>query len=384
MFDECGAFRKRTCVKWLLCLVLVCGLILCGCKMPEEPPVETTRETWIETQPEETVPETQVPAVCVVGVTCALKIYDADGQPRQGVKVMVETPDGQTMFIAQFSDTYPEHILSLPEGDYRMTLIDLEATPISRFEYPLEARLGQADSLRVYTDETGALIPECPEIREAPSDVEKVRLGEEGPLAYEELIWDRSDRTLNEKNHHNAIVQLYYVAFSGSEAAREINTELYRVAEGFMTAYTEEQIREPHYAYGMAFHYSHKGYMDITHNGDGLLSIHFYYMSFWGEDQEFSGEKGYVFDLATGQKLTLSQLLGIGEEALWQQEKSIVEQYLRNTLTPQEAREKVDAMMPEDVGFIVSDGAVYLLLEIPDPFVRNGIPRPIHTQWRIN
>lgn len=211
----------------------------------------------------------------------------------------------------------------------------------------------------------------------------RVQLGDEGPADYEQILWDRSDRTLNKRNQQNALVQCYYPVLSGAGAVEHINGDIYRVAEAFVNAYTEEEIRQPHYAYDMAFPYTHKGFININHNGNGLISVCLTYNGFWGEGQEYSGAKGYVYSLSTGERLTLSQLTGLAEADLLPQVKDCIEKKYRHTGIEEEIRQLLETITMEDIGFIVSEGQICLLIEKPFSEYQHGGSRPVETEWTI-
>ena len=383
MFDECVVFRVKRNIarrgKTLLWLVLLCSVILCGCGKEDYRNEEPTRETPAVIQPAQAVPETESPAVCVVGLGCTLQIYDEDMTPHQNVKVIVETANGQTMLIAQFSETKQDCSLPHEEGDYQVTLVNM-AEPIRRVVFPIQVRLGQADTLCVYTDESGALVPSVPEEKQIPSGGEKIRLRPAGPAVYTETMADNSDHTLNEKNHWNAFVQCYYPVLSGGEAEERINADLERIVEAFLTAFSEEEIHEPHYAYGMVYHYTHTASIRVCHNGDGLISFFLSYSTFWGEDRKYSGQKGYVYDLTTGERLTLCQLTGFSDEVLADLKLETVRSHIRQRNLQTELAGALD---PDTVSFVVTDGQIGLVVEGPFRDYGNPFSQPILTDWFV-
>jgi len=214
----------------------------------------------------------------------------------------------------------------------------------------------------------------------------KFQLGTEGPLSFEDVRLENGDKTFNSKNHHNALVHCYYPVFSGSAAAKVINADVLRIAEAFTYTYTREEITKPHSAFGMTYAFSHIGYIEPTFNGQGLLSLLLDYNGFWGEDHIYEGGyAGYVYSLATGERLTLTELTGLPEEqllTLLQKEADrCIQDYLqrmKNLELTDQSLVQTDHLTLEDFGFyITEDGQIQATL--------NGIhmrkPEPARGYW---
>lgn len=195
--------------------------------------------------------------------------------------------------------------------------------------------------------------------------------GNEAPLSFESVRLENGDRTLNSTNHYNAFVYCYYPVFSGSAAAEVINQDVLSIAEAFAYTYTRSEIQEHHSAFGMTYAFSHIGYIEPTYNGPGVLSILLDYNGFWGEDHIYEGGyAGYVYSLATGERLTLTELTGLPEaellEILQKEAQSCLDAYLqrmRNLEITEKSQVQMDALTLDDFGFyITEDGQIQVTL----------------------
>lgn len=163
--------------------------------------------------------------------------------------------------------------------------------------------------------------------------VEKVTLGNEGPVTAEEVFLDRWDNKLNKMGHENAQIDVTYLVLSGNGAVDAINQDLYRIAEDFVNTYPREEVEQFHYAFGMPYHFIHHAYMELGHIGDGIVTVNMTYYGFWGEDNTYahngtSNSCSYTYSLSTGEQLSLSQLTGLSEEELLPLLKKGIDQWL--------------------------------------------------------
>lgn len=206
---------------------------------------------------------------------------------------------------------------------------------------------------------------------ETQKESERWKPGTEVPLSFESVRLENGDKTLNAKNHHNALVYCYYPVFSGSAAADIINQDVLRIAETFAYTYTRSEIQEQHSAFGMPYAFSHIGYIEPTYNGPGVLSILLDYNGFWGEDHIYEGGyAGYVYSLATGERLTLTELTGLPEAELLTILQKEAEQCLDNYLQRMKNLEiteksliRMDLLTLDDFGFyITEDGQIQATL----------------------
>jgi hypothetical protein len=335
--------------------------------------------TGCATQPSE---ETTLPAQTREEITyrqaapgCVLQVTDKNREPFYNFRISIKSLSFFDENTEQLTDILSESdscTLPTEEGLYHITVTNL-SDESQTITFPIQIRKGAEDTFSVATDFS---IPK--EI--IPEESTGVVYRGSGEADYEEVQWDRSDSTLNEHNHWNAHVRCNYPVLSGVETADRINAEIYSLAEAFMNVYTDEQIRQSHYAYGMAMAYEHISNLDVTHNDDGIFSFRFRYNTFWGESCEYSGARGYTYSLETGEKLTLSQLLGVSQQEAMRLAKKRVDEYMSSVHTADYTREVTD----EDIGFYVSDGKIYLTIEIPVANIGRSGAMCLETPWSIS
>lgn len=339
---------------------------MAGC-IPSSQEIETTEASTAATQPrEEALPYRQA----VPG--CALQLLTPAGDPFYGCLISVKSlnlfGENEEILMEYLSE---ENACALPaqEGIYQITLTNL-ADDTQTLSFPVQITEGGDDPFLIFTEFT---IPEAP----VPEKNVQVVFQGSGKAAYQETQWDRSDSTLNEKNHWNCHVRSTYPVLSGVDTAQLINADIYATAERFMSIYTDEQIREPHYAYGIAMAYEHMSYQDVMHNDDGIFSIRFRYNTFWGESHELSGTQGIVYSLATGERITLAQMLGISEAEAKKLAKSRVDSFLQYAKTDDFTAEVTE----EDIGFYVYENRIYLTIEVPVANVGRSGALCLETEW---
>lgn len=154
---------------------------------------------------------------------------------------------------------------------------------------------------------------------------------QDSTLSFEMIRLDNGDSSWNGTNHHNAMVYCEYPVFSGEGAVDVINADMLRIAEAFAYCYTRAEIEEEHYAFGMPYAYSHTGFLEPAYHGNGILSIKLDYGGFWGEDNTYEGGLvGYVYNMSTGERLTLMELTGLSAEELLQILKAETESLVKN------------------------------------------------------
>lgn len=198
------------------------------------------------------------------------------------------------------------------------------------------------------------------------TSAEKVTLGSEGPVTYENIFLDRWHKKLNKMGHENAMVDVHYLELSGNGAVGAINADLYQIAENFVNTYPRSEVETMHYAYGMAYAFSHQAYMNVMRNGGGIISVSMDYHGFWGEDNIYSGTHSgtlscnYTYSLTTGERLTLSQLTGMTEEELLPLLKKGVEEFLTRDQTTRNGHSLTEETLAYLENVSVSDFGVWV------------------------
>lgn len=158
--------------------------------------------------------------------------------------------------------------------------------------------------------------------------------GGTGSADYEIQVWDRSFRRIGAPACLQTMeYSCEYPVFSGAPACGRINQEVYALAEEFMTGIPDDLTRTSNkFEFFVVCNlncenenvsYKHREYAGVQYNDNGILS----YVMNWrmrlthykngqspiGEER-YDGLHGIVFDLDTGEHLTLQQITGMDEQ----------------------------------------------------------------------
>lgn len=214
----------------------------------------------------------------------------------------------------------------------------------------------------------GAVEPEATATEETTTETTaptqpQIDWGDFGPVDYEMVREDRSDRSLNKTGHTNALVQADYPVFSGDAAVGPINKAVYQIVENFLSTYSEDEIHQSHYAFGIPYTFSHEAYFNVGQNGDGLLSVSMGYSGFWGEGNYYKGSRSYVYCLKTGKQLTVTQLTGMEEDYLLELFHSVVLKDNTCNYLTEESRERIDLLTLEEYSFSVYEGQIWVSVD---------------------
>ena len=147
-------------------------------------------------------------------------------------------------------------------------------------------------------------IPEAlPTIQE-----ETVPVGNADPVEYEVVRWDRS------YSHPEGASMSYYYDYveinDGEPGCQKINLQLYQDAELFMNEMTQEQIETPILSvYGTIEDGILTMGTEVTHNGQGFLSMQFTRNYYMGGNHSTKTVTAATYSLKTGEKVGLAEIL---------------------------------------------------------------------------
>lgn len=305
--------------------------------------------------------------------TCTLTVYGRDSLPCTHYQVRVDTPErlgklpSERLVLQAELEEGEVCVLKLDKGTYWITLRDLSGSGGEVF-FGVEVTKDGLTELPVYTD-FGPLpepeeLPPIVQEEEQPTPPAKLPVSNELEAYYDTILWDRSytdEEGIKWVNYSYEYVQLR----GRSDVVKIINEVLCRDAEKFMTAMTQERIETPVYYYGtdMRVSCTQTAETRVQHNGDGIFAVSIHVEEYGGGSQTLMWNYGFVFDLATGEQLTLQQLVGLDGEALDQELRRITWDYINRTqMVWDDAEKQLRHYSLEDFDFSIRDGQIYLYI----------------------
>ena len=321
------------------------------------------------------IPEQQDANVLyVLDKTCTLSVFDRDGQPCTHYSVRVDEPvefghlpsTRQVLYAELEEDEVC--VLKLDKGKYWITLRDLSGSGGEVF-FAVEVKKNGLTELPVHTnfgpipEEEAEELPPLAE-EEVYDPPAKLPMSNEETAHFDTILWDRSYTDAEGTTWVNYSYE--YIQLRGSsEAVKRINEALYQDAYAYMTQYSQEALETPNYYYNtdIRIYCTYTSETRIQHNADGILAVSIHVEEYAGGSQTLMWNNGFVFDLTTGERLTLEQLVGMEGEELNKALRSITWDYINSSQMVWDTAERsLQHYTVEDFDFSIKDGQIYLYI----------------------
>ena len=202
---------------------------------------------------------------------------------------------------------------------------------------------------------------------------EAIPVGIVDSVEYEVIRWDRSY-----SHAEGASMSYYYdyVEINNSEpGCQKINSQLYQDAELFMNEMTQEQIETPILSvYGTVEDGILTMHTEVTHNGQGFLSMQFTRNYYMGGNHSTKTVTAATYSLKTGEKVGVAEVLPDVEENMLTQMladlvfQNVVEYVYDDSAMLDSIYQMLCSYTLESFEFLIVDSEVQLIFK-PSQFV---------------
>ena len=237
-----------------------------------------------------------------------IKVYGKDNKLFKDYSATVEVYESLFASKMQYSFSLKSgEGLNLPcDGNLYEIRLDNKLNPEEYFIFTVQTVNGAGDKLPkelpVFSGFTKSENEESLEVGTQNSDSKEAQ--------YEIIRYDRSSVDESGKSRENYYYE-YLKLLDNTSGAEKINALLYEKAEKFMTESDGDTIA----SYGPGNSGYSYAFTRVLYNADGYLNIEIISNSYTGGLHDNTYISNYLFDLATGEIVTLKDLMGLEEEA---------------------------------------------------------------------